>query len=50
MFQFMEIFGEVMRIVTFQRQSENPSQLHEEGNPSHRRVSRPDRCTAPFRR
>ena len=47
MFQFMEIFGEVMRIVTFQGQVENPSQRYEEGR---RRVSRPDRCTAPFRR
>lgn len=51
MFQFMEIFGEVLRIVTFQRQSENLPQLHDEGsNPAYRRVARPDRRTPPFRR
>lgn len=48
MFQFMEIFGDVMRIVTFQRQSEALSQPHEGSEP--RRVSSKRRREQSFRR
>ena len=50
MFQFMEIFGDMMRVVTFQRQSENPSRLHEDSPVPHRWVPRPGRRTVPSRR